>query len=485
MKATTIDILQRNHPDVSEVQIRLLDDGPSDEELAQALSQNRYISEVVLCLHYSGTSADWIALLHEIETRENLNAFVLDGFEAQEGKPQHHVALLKFLRAAQRNPSIVSLELKWLQLTGEAIAVLKTATSLRRLKLFYCKEMEDRDTHQLATVLQRSTTIQTLELIVQCQNGNYVLPILQSLPFNVSIKKFVLGFFRREYGTEEISLAIQHLFKSTTTIERVELWGFSQSFHQAEVLQPVVNGLIASKCITDIKLDFPSGSALVSRILQDKQNLRSLSLVNGSFGREPQICKALVTALLHPQSLLRSLTILEYSLVRDVPDLRALLHAVVHSKLDRFSIGVINSQAQFHAITSALPNIRVQHMDLKFGFMARDENEELLLALKQNYCVQTVTGKHQVNELLNGTDLFDKDEEKKKQLALVMQRNTGLVNFADNPETVNGTVWPEALNLACDAGQDALFRSLRSVLGSGYAGSSNSERKRKRPRLHY
>jgi len=40
-------------------------------------------------------------------------------------------------------------------------------------------------------------------------------------------------------------------------------------------------------------------------------------------------------------------------------------------------------------------------------------------------------------------------------------------------------VWPEALGLAEKAGPDTLFRSLRSVLSSGY-GLSHGKRKRKR-----
>jgi len=61
----------------------------------------------------------------------------------------------------------------------------------------------------------------------------------------------------------------------------------------------------------------------------------------------------------------------------------------------------------------------------------------------------------------------------KETLAFYVNRNESLDQWVDRPETVEKKVlWPDALGLAERAGPNALFRGLRSVLGSDYAMSS-------------
>ena len=440
----------------------------------------------------SANSRSWEGLLHEIETRGNLQALVLGWFDSprpaqEERTVQEPAALLfRFVRAALKNQSIGSLTLESLRLSSEVIALLDTATALRGIHLNDCV-MTDAGAQELAKVLQRSTTLETLKLIVQCRNANYVLPALRSLRSNVSISDLSLGFWERgsvPQLTGETSHALRRLFESTTTIETVGLSGLPSSFGRAELLPPIFEGLIRSECVTDIELDFyfQAANFLVSRMLREKQNLRSLTLVDCWFARHPRVCEALEAALLRPQSSLRTLNILEYNLARDLPSLQAFLHAIVNSKLDRFALGLIDSQAHFHRIINAIPNLQVKKLTLIFGFMAV-EKEALLCALKRNYHVQTVTARHQYTKLSTGNDLFDEDADK-KQLTFVTQRNTRVVDFADNPETVNRAVWPDTLSLAEKAGHNSLFCSLRSVLGNGDFGLSHGKRKRKRPRYY-
>ena len=60
-------------------------------------------------------------------------------------------------------------------------------------------------------------------------------------------------------------------------------------------------------------------------------------------------------------------------------------------------------------------------------------------------------------------------------------QNLGLVQFVRDPGTVDHrAAWPEALKMAERAGADTLFRSLRSVLGSGDFFESSSLPKKPR-----
>ena len=483
MAETTIAFLQRNDPHVSDVTIELRDHVRLDTRLAQALSGNSYITKIRM--YWRSYSSDWNALLQEIATRGNLQELILVGGPGEQQTHHPLDRLLPFLRAAQRNQSIGYLELKQTRLGDEDIAVLATATSWSRIRFEDC-EMEEAAAQQLATVLQGSTTIQTLELFLR-RNGNFVVPALRKLSSNGSVQNLVLCFHSWESGMEEASRAIQHLFESTTTIERVELLGYASLFYQSDLLRPVVDGLIASGSITDITLGFPFAGAgvphQIHRILNDKENLRSLGLQDSSFGRHQQLYAAVNAALLRPRSSLRSLNILEDSLALEIPDLRALLQAVSESKLDRFSLGVINSRVQVNAITSAIPSMRVQHIDLHFGIDSNLEQEaqkeELLQALEQNYNVQSVTGTQRTTRLSH-LNLFDEDPDRNR-VANITDRNTCVAEFAGKPDTVNRAVWPELLSLAEKAGPDTLFRSVRSVLGNGEFGTSQSKRKRKRP----
>ena len=323
MNNSAVSILRRNDPNCSEVDIKLLDNGNLDVELAQALSQNRFITKIRLFFFLAGTASNWNAMLHEIATRRNLNELILyRGVEAREGTRNHLALLLQFLRAAQRNQSIGSLELGSLRLSGEVSMVLATLTSLKSLSLNHC-QMEEGDAQQLATVLQRSTTIQTLKLIHD--RFFNMLPVLRCLPSNASIRHLVLGIYGG--AAEESSRAMQHLFESTTAIESVEMSGYSSFF-----CRPVAEGLISSERVTKINLNFPitaSGSALlVARILSEKQNLCSLSFQIYRFAGAllvPQLREALVAALLRPESSLRSLKISGTTFNRDsaFPGLRS------------------------------------------------------------------------------------------------------------------------------------------------------------------
>jgi len=57
-----------------------------------------------------------------------------------------------------------------------------------------------------------------------------------------------------------------------------------------------------------------------------------------------------------------------------------------------------------------------------------------------------------------------------KQLQCYFERNKRLAKWVDNPASVPGLLWPEALGLALEAGEGTLYHSLQAVLGNVVGG---------------
>ena len=110
--------------------------------------------------------------------------------------------------------------------------------------------------------------------------------------------------------------------------------------------------------------------------------------------------------------------------------------------------------------------MRIRELDVAFDGQIRRHNanprQNLLLAIKNNFSLRSVQA---VTHTQGIPDLFGTAEDKQR-LSFYANRNESLDQWADNPETVNQKVWPEALGLAQRAGPDALFRGLRLTLGS-------------------
>jgi len=78
---------------------------------------------------------------------------------------------------------------------------------------------------------------------------------------------------------------------------------------------------------------------------------------------------------------------------------------------------------------------------------------------------------------LHAGDLFD-DPGSKKVLDQCLERNKRLAKWVKNPRTVPPELWPEAVDLARKAGNNAFFQSLIALAGSD-AFTSVGKRKRK------
>lgn len=137
----------------------------------------------------------------------------------------------------------------------------------------------------------------------------------------------------------------------------------------------------------------------------------------------------------------------------------------------------------------ALPRLRARNLCLLLRetgtFHAEVVLSRLLQALQRNFSLFSV---RTIIESSNATDFFvdgkasaidATDDTMVYQFWRYLRRNKRLADWIANPELVPKHLWPEALNLARQAGHDALFQSLQTVLGMGYA-KSLSGRKRKR-----
>jgi len=184
---------------------------------------------------------------------------------------------------------------------------------------------------------------------------------------------------------------------------------------------------------------------------------------------------------LRPDSPLRSFELKQSSLGDALQNsqFRNLLRAVEKSKLERFAIGDIESHEQLRTLTESIPRIRVKELQGVIRMLIGEENakRDLIMAVKNNFSLRSVDGKRALER-----DLFDADD--KKRLVFYANRNKYLDQWADNPETVEQKVWPNALKLAEKAGPDSLFRGLRSAFGGDYVSLRAAGRKRKHPQYY-
>ena len=92
--------------------------------------------------------------------------------------------------------------------------------------------------------------------------------------------------------------------------------------------------------------------------------------------------------------------------------------------------------------------------------------------MKQNFSLRSLKG-----NTFGGRAVFTDDDN--MRLQFYFDRNERLAQWVANPVTVPRLLWPDALGLALEAGEDSLYRSLQAVLGDEVE-SALGQRKRKR-----
>jgi len=486
---SVVKLLRQNDPTRSSIRICLRDE-QDDGLLAQALEQNGFITRLSVDLtdrnNTARTHRQWPELLRVISTREQLEKVRIWSSVAFSERNSTLIAR-PFVLAIQQNSNIRSVDFS-LALSGPVlISFLDQATQIKTLELLTrIAEFTPQDTREVALALQRNTNIESLTF--GKFEADFLLPILDSLASNAFLKHLAVSWRTRH--TESLGLALQRLLEATTSIRCFEL--LTLIFYEAnnERLHHICQGLLNSRVVTDMKFKvcaFLMEESLnqLKNLLQSKENLRSLSIINCFFGNSQQLQEMLVACLQRKSSPLQCLELDMDSrfytsfLRRD--SFNTFLHAVAKSKLERFMIGAISSQQELESLTNIIPAMKVEDFEITVvsSLNNRTTKDALLEAIGDNFCLRTVVGKVKSDNSIDRdrADLFG--EVDKQRLKFYAERNQLVVEWVENPITVHRDVWPEALTLTERAGPDTLFQSLRALSGSGI-GLTHGKRKRKR-----
>ena len=457
---SSVERLRRNVPALTWIWIHLRHE-TSGAELAQALEQNPFVTEIRLRMEGAWT-ADWGTLLRVIAAREILTHVTLSGERRgqERNSPAARALVRAFLQATQQNNSIRAVDLEFLRLPADVSTFVDTASAIQVLSFRKCDfapTERERGTRDLASALQHKN----IKQLTLCVDDSCAIPILQALQSNAFLRNL------ETYGTfsDAASHAMQQLSESTTCITQFYL---NYAVFRGESLRPIAQGLIQSQIVRELNFSycfFYESIAIFRSILQEKRNLTSLSLDNCAFdGRE--VHDIIISTLSRPDSALRTLEVEVGNLLTLFPggQLLNLFQAVEKSKLVCFKIGEIHSHAELQALTQSIPSMYIRELTIVFGIPLRGEEtaaREFLQAVKHNFSLRSVKG-----EQIGRRDLFNDND--KKRLVFYANRNERLDQWVENPETVDQKVWPDALQLAQKAGPDFLFRGMRPVLESDY-----------------
>ena len=486
---SVVEELRQNDPETSI--IIYLRDERSDADLAQALEQNPFVTEIEIDFHFRGREqrADWDSLLRVIATRANLEAVTLKDAHDPEERTAPTELVRAFLRAIQQNTAIRRVQLRWLRLPSNFSTFVDNASSITSYSIFGC-DMEAAGRQQggsdLAAALQRNTNIETLEL--SYLEDICAIPILEGLRLHTAVK--TLNFSGDI--SDAASHALHQLLQSTTSIQKI---GFHDIAFSSEILfRPIAQAITSSECMSELKFSYcrfgdRNSFAHFRSILQNKQNLTFLCLSGCRLG-EGQVHEDIISILSRPESVLRCFQFFHDDLEQTLPDIqfKNLLQAIQISKLERFQIALIQTPQQVQTLTDTIPSMKLKELVLEL--FCEDEDDEfspetirqdLLHAVKNNFSLRSVEASLFSDN--DESDLFESTEDK-HSLACYANRNELLDQWVDHPETVEQRkVWPDALSLAQKAGPNSLFCGLRSVLERDYV-SLPSGRKRKRPQIY-
>jgi len=461
----TVRWLGENDPIRKVVYIRLWQE--RDAPLAQALERNEYINDIHFIVEMvpqmeQPQEEHWDNLLRVLATQEKLEKVEIDGYGP--GRPPITVEHATILQAVQQNPSIGSVTFAGCNLTsGEVISsFLDTATSLRQFYLRTCS-MTGEGAGRIAASLQCNTSLRTLTLL-DLEDSHFTV-ILQGLETNASLQSLSLYHFYHTLG-QAVPLAVQHLLERTSSIQSLEL--NDQSFKE-ESFRPICQALIHSTTVSKVQFNWfhfsDAGSVdLFRQLLQTKPNLQLLRIRYCSFFENSRalVGASLQAVLLQPISMLRSLEFMHFELnaLFPGPTFGALLRAVGRSGLECFKTGHIRTEEQFQSLLSNIPVMKIRKLEFDLDLLVRDgENRKqaLLQAVKQNFSLRSL------NATFDGHPFFTDDDNLRFQF--YFDRNERLAQWVANRDTIPCLLWPEAVGLAMEAGEDTLYRSLQAVLG--------------------
>jgi len=473
--------LRRNVPTQEVVYIKLRQQ--DDAALAQALERNDYVNKIVFFidrLPQTEPQGRWDNLRRVLATREKLEKVHVRGLNLSDLQPIP-LDLAMVLQAVQQNTFLRSMRFSTCDLaSGEIVSsFLDAATSLTQFDL-QDFSMTMQGAGRIAESLRRHTALRTLSLRSSDDSHfshSHLTRILQGLETNSCLQSLSL---RQQTLGQNVPLAreIQRLLERTSSIQCLE-WNGSL-FSEAS-FRPICEGLIRSATVSQVRLEFcsftdPVSVDLFRQLLETKPNLRCVHIKRCAFPGFPDnsmvlLGASLQAALLRPNSPLRTLDLRPHLLASFFPGLSlgALLSAVGRSSLEGFCLGYIWRDEQFQTLLNSLPAMKIVNLEFQMSYRLRADRKQFLLeAVKQNFSLRSLKAS------FVGSSVFTDDDE--NLLQFYLERNERLAQWVANPGSVPRLLWPEALGLALESGEDTLYRSLQAVLGESTLG----QRKRKR-----
>jgi hypothetical protein len=454
------------------------------EEWSKALSRNRHVKEVHVCLHGRAERQNLDPLLQVLATHGRTEKLTLS---VDHSLPPEVVG--RFLHSIQLNPAIHTVELHCSHVSGTALAcILDAATSVTTFKIFRLP-MEASERRQgaidLAASMQRNTRIRKLSLTNL--DDVYLCPILSSLASNSHVKKLVINL--RYPQNREAPAAVKRLLESTSSIESLELQylGISEEIpgRSEEILRPIAQGLINSESVTDICFDrwtFDYGCThLFKSVLQSKPNIRSLCVRHCSASAGVLSAEDFIHCL-GPDASLRTFELISRFNLQDFGlssrvEFKALLEAVEKkSELESFSVGRITDEAMGQELVSSIPKMQVRTLQFCLAANLARFKPGLLCAFKANTSLCSFASERFLDD---DTRLFDQEPDHRK-LKYYAERNKALSQWFTSASSVPREAWPRALAAARVAGPGTVYRILH-VMGNS-VGPVEGQRKRKRKR---
>ncbi|MDF3048355.1 MAG: leucine-rich repeat-containing protein 34 [Candidatus Midichloriaceae bacterium] len=197
--------------------------------VAQALSSNKYITELCLVRNHFGENVQWLAEI--LNNNSSLKKLVLE-----RGEIESHM-LRDIGLAVNLSTSITTLEIAGLELGDEGAEMLVQALienkSLINLKLnsnkIYCKGAE-----AIAKLLKQNTTLEVLDINHNSMGDNGIKAIAESLKQNTSLKSVSFGNNRYDYNG---AMRIIDTLKNNTTLVSLNFEPHSCMKELKEVLE--------------------------------------------------------------------------------------------------------------------------------------------------------------------------------------------------------------------------------------------------------
>jgi len=201
MEESAVEVLQRNDPATTKINIFLSNERSHAEELAQALSANDFIVLIYLDLDDLRDTDNWSSVLNVIATREKLDTVILAGRNVAPPLTLLDAAAIRpFLQAIQQNPSVRTFTLHNLRLKGEVLSSFLDGAPFLQSLFFDSVDIEPSEVPVVAAALKRHRNITTLAF-TDCCNGPSSLRILKGLTnMTVPLPVLLLGLGHASAG---------------------------------------------------------------------------------------------------------------------------------------------------------------------------------------------------------------------------------------------------------------------------------------------